>query len=382
MYLLAYICLLFALLASLILGLKAVWELWSGRKLSVNWQERGQVLCSLLIVVASLVLLWALGKRDFSLAYVADYTDSFLSMFYALTAFWAGQQGSFLFWLLVLSLFGLVWGYSAAYKRISPATKAYFWIFFLAIQAFFLFMLTGVSNPFLQVLPAPQEGSGLNPLLQHPGMIFHPPLLFLGYAGFTIPACLAVASWLAEEKESWLVLGRNWVLVPWIFLTAGIILGSWWSYMELGWGGYWAWDPVENASLIPWLASSAFLHTALLGRQRKSLGRSNVLLMGITLILCFFGTYVVRSGVIDSLHAFGNGGVGAPLLLLMLFSLLVLLGGAFMSTRQESKPRGYLYRFRIKAPKELIRMGYYAGFGEKNSLGFGCGEMVNDRMIE
>jgi cytochrome c-type biogenesis protein CcmF len=303
------------------------------------------MLCSSLIVVSSLILLWALGTRDFSVAYVADYTDSFLPMFYALTAFWAGQQGSFLFWLLVLSLYGLVWIYSAAYKRISPSTRAYFWVFFFAIQAFFLLMLTGVSNPFVQLAPAPQDGSGLNPLLQHPGMIFHPPLLFLGYAGFTIPACLALASWLGEEQESWLTLGRNWVLVSWIFLTAGIILGSWWSYMELGWGGYWAWDPVENASLIPWLSSSAFLHTALLGRQRKALGRSNVLLIGITLILCFFGTYVVRSGAIDSLHAFGEGGVGGPLLLLMLFALLVLVGGVFISNRQDSRPlSGFMSR--------------------------------------
>lgn len=337
MYFSAYICLLLALLCSFALGLKTIWSLWTKKQVPLIWQERGQVLCTLLIIAPGLVLLWALGVQDFSLAYVADYTDSFLPKFYALTAFWAGQEGSFLFWLLMLALYGLIWIYSTAYKRISSSTKAYFWVFFFAIQAFFLLMLTGQSNPFMQIVPAPQDGSGLNPLLQHPGMIFHPPLLFLGYAGFTIPACLGLAAWMGEEEESWLNLGKNWILVSWIFLTAGIILGSWWSYMELGWGGYWAWDPVENASLIPWLTASAFLHTAMLGRQRKALGRSNVLLIGVTLILCFFGTYIVRSGVIDSLHAFGSGGVGGPLVLLMLFSLLILFAGVFSSSRQDNR---------------------------------------------
>ncbi len=148
-------------------------------------------------------------------------------------------------------------------------------------------------------------------------MIFHPPLLFLGYAGYTIPCCLALASRLSGSGREWLDLSRNWNIVAWIFLTSGIILGAWWSYMELGWGGYWAWDPVENASLIPWLAGTAFIHTAIVGRTRGTLLRTNVFLISLTLLLCFFATFVVRSGMIESLHAFGGSKMGVPLLVFL-----------------------------------------------------------------
>jgi cytochrome c-type biogenesis protein CcmF len=281
-----------------------------------------QLTAFILITICVLILLWALGTRDFSFAYVRDYTDRFLPMFYALTAFWAGQDGSFLFWLWCLSILGIIFPLSPTYKSLEDRNRVFFWSFFSLVQLFFLLMLTGPSNPFVRLDPVPGSGNGLNPLLQNPGMIFHPPLLFIGYAGFSIPCCLAFSSWLQGHEFHWMKITRNWLLFAWITLTAGIILGAWWSYMELGWGGYWAWDPVENASLIPWLTATAFMHTAIMGRRQKALPRFNLFLMALTLVSCFLGTFLTRSGIIDSLHAFGNKGVGVPLLWLMFFVLV------------------------------------------------------------
>ena len=161
-------------------------------------------------------------------------------------------------------------------------SKLYFWMFYLTIQGFFLLLLTGWSNPFIEIIPAPTDGRGLNPLLRNPGMIFHPPLLFLGFALYAIPAACALAASIAGETKSWIKVCRNWSILSWIFLTAGIVLGGWWSYMELGWGGYWAWDPVENASLIPWFAGTAVLHTSIIEARRNALQRTNVFLMSLT----------------------------------------------------------------------------------------------------
>ncbi len=335
----------YALLAGFILALfLCLWTLvisWQGKVQSVYWLEKGQTIILFLLMLVSGVLLAALLERDFSFQYVRDYTDSVLPWYYALTAFWAGQEGSFLLWTFFIALLGVVWIYSPGYKTIQPRTKAGFWIFYLALQSFFIMMLITVSNPFEQVMPPPQDGHGLNPLLQHPGMIFHPPILFFGYAGFSVPVCLAFASVLCHEESSWLKLSRDWVLLSWTFLTGGILLGAWWSYMELGWGGYWAWDPVENASLIPWLCSSAFIHTSILGRRRQSLAKTNLVLVGLTLILCFFGTFLTRSGVLDSLHAFGQGQVGTPLLAMMAFCLVLIVillwSGSFKDVNRLSR---------------------------------------------
>ncbi len=287
--------------------------------------EKGQLALTVVVVVVSVVLVQALAVRDFSYAYVRDYTDTFLPLFYAVTAFWAGQNGSFLFWYLCVALMGWCMIYTPGYSHLDNRTKVYFWILFFLVEIFFLFALTGPSNPFTKLDPVPADGSGLNPLLQNPGMIFHPPLLFLGYAGYTIPCCLALASRLSGNGREWLDLCRNWNIVAWVFLTSGIILGAWWSYMELGWGGYWAWDPVENASLIPWLAGTAVVHTSIVGRTRKTLLRTNVFMACLTLWLCFFATFVVRSGLIDSLHAFGGSRMGVPLLVFMVAGFVLTL---------------------------------------------------------
>ena len=336
MHEIGFFSLLLALFCSFGLAGLGCYQAWTGTAGNSRLMERGQIFCTAAILVTSSVLLYALATRDFSFAYVRDYTDTFLPQFYALTAFWAGQDGSFLFWVLCIALFGVFVIFSPGYRKLSPEVQRYFWVFFFLIQGFFLVMLTGPSNPCIELVPAAAEGRGLNPLLQNPGMIFHPPLLFLGYAGFTVPFCLALAIRLAGDNKSWLDASVNWVLVSWIFLTAGIVLGAWWSYMELGWGGYWAWDPVENASLIPWLSATAFLHTSIISRRRGALYRSNFFLVGLTFLLCIFGTFVVRSGIIDSLHAFGGSEVGMPLLWFMLVGLGLSLYLTFKSHDGES----------------------------------------------
>jgi len=323
MHAISFTALLLSMLAaaglSAVAGMKALKDDYG----TVALFEKGQMLLAAVVLAVSAVLLQALVVRDFSYVYVRDYTDTFLPLFYAVTAFWAGQNGSFLFWYLCVALMGWCMIYTPGYARLDNRTKVFFWLFFFLTELFFLFALTGPSNPFTKLDPVPAEGRGLNPLLQNPGMIFHPPLLFLGYAGYTVPFCLAMASRLSGNGREWLELCRNWNIVAWIFLTAGIILGAWWSYMELGWGGYWAWDPVENSSLIPWLVGTGFMHTAIIGRTRKTLLRTNVFMIALTFLLCFFATFVVRSGMIESLHAFSGSRMGIPLLVFMIAGLLL-----------------------------------------------------------
>ncbi|MBR4747087.1 MAG: cytochrome c biogenesis protein CcsA, partial [Desulfovibrio sp.] len=204
-------------------------------------------------------------------------------------------------------------------------------------MAFFALILTVWSNPFAMTLPAPADGRGLNPLLQNPGMIIHPPLLFLGYGGFTVPSCLALAIACSSQgtlEKPWHRSSRAFCITAWAFLTAGILLGCWWAYMELGWGGYWGWDPVENASLIPWLVATATFHTLAMERRGGLLARTNVFLISLTTIAGFFATYLVRSGVIDSVHAFGQSPVGTPLLVFICAMLLLSAGIAFQSPRR------------------------------------------------
>ncbi|WP_428569123.1 MAG: heme lyase CcmF/NrfE family subunit [Solidesulfovibrio sp. DCME] len=324
MHVTAYFALLMAMLVCLSGAATALFGLWKRDTSRLLLIERAHHAVLAAVLLASAILTLALWRRDFSFVYVAEYTDTLLPLFYAVTAFWAGQAGSLLFWMLVLAVFGAGFAFSRAYKDLQPATRCAYWLFFYVVEAFFLLLLTGPSNPFLEAVPPMPQGRGLNPLLRNPGMIFHPPLLFLGYAGYAIPACLGLAAWLVGEKRSFAAASRNVSILSWIFLTAGIVLGGWWSYMELGWGGYWAWDPVENASLIPWLVGTASLHTSIVERRTRALPKSNVAMAVVTFVTCILGTYLVRSGVVESLHAFGEGGVGGPLLLFMIFSLVVL----------------------------------------------------------
>jgi len=285
------------------------------------------------VIFSTVLLLISLTSRDYSLRYVYDNVDNALSFVYTLTALWGGREGSLLFWELIIAVSGMIFVYTPGYKALASETKLYFWMFYLTIQGFFLLLLTGWSNPFIELVPAPSDGRGLNPLLRNPGMIFHPPLLFLGFAMYAIPAACALAASIAGEQKSWITVCHNWNILSWTFLTAGIVLGGWWSYMELGWGGYWAWDPVENASLIPWFAGTAVLHTSIIEVRRNALQRTNVFLMSLTFLLCIFSTYLTRSGVIESLHTFGESPVAMPLFWSMVIWFVITLMVTFMSER-------------------------------------------------
>lgn len=333
MHLTGYVGLLFALLAFLFLAVWAGIAAWSDKSDSLALVEKGQLVGVGGVVFSSILLLVALSSRDYSFQYVYDNVDNALSFVYTLTAFWGGREGSLLFWELIIAVSGAVFVFSPGYKMFSDRTKLYFWMFFLTTQAFFLLLLTCWSNPFIEMIPAPSNGRGLNPLLRNPGMIFHPPLLFLGFGMYAIPAACALASSIASEEKSWIKASRNWNILSWVFLTAGIVLGGWWSYMELGWGGYWAWDPVENASLIPWFAGTAVLHTSIIEARRNALQRTNVFLMSLTFLLCIFSTYLTRSGVIDSLHSFGESPVAVPLFWGQVAILVITLMVTFMSER-------------------------------------------------
>ncbi|TVM33084.1 heme lyase CcmF/NrfE family subunit [Oceanidesulfovibrio marinus] len=341
MYLFAYACLLAAMFAALICGVYSAWSAWQGRTIKIAWPERAQIALTALVTIASVILLLAFIRKDYTLVYVADYSDNFLPLFYRITAFWAGQAGSLLFWAWATAVFCAAFMLSPGYRRLAAPTRQWFWTLFLLMEGFFMLLLTCWSNPFIAMSPSPMDGRGLNPLLQNPGMIFHPPLLFLGYAGFCIPGCLGLAQRIAGKQSGelgWVAASRNASLLAWLFLTAGIILGGWWSYMELGWGGYWAWDPVENASLIPWFVGTAFLHTAVLERRRGALTRTNAFLASMALGTSFFATYLVRSGVVDSLHAFGSGGVALPLLIFILAWLVLTIIAVYFAPQHASKP--------------------------------------------
>ncbi len=289
--------------------------------------KRGLVAVAAFATLASIALAWLFLSDSFQVEYVASYSDRALPVFYKLTAFWAGQKGSLLFWAWVLAGFSALVVYN---NRREPDSKvtAYVYLVLAGTLAFFLFLLTVVTNPFEVLGFTPPDGQGLNPMLQNPGMVFHPPTLFLGYIGFTVPFAYAVAAMVTGTTDAaWIRKTRAWNVLSWIFLTVGIILGGQWAYVELGWGGYWAWDPVENASFIPWLTSTAFIHTAIIQERRGIMRVWNMVLILLTFVLCIFGTYLVRSGVLQSVHDFGATGLGGYFLV---FLGITLLGGLYL----------------------------------------------------
>ena len=292
---------------------------------NVAMLEQGFNIIIGIYVVISCVLLQSLMMSDFTLVYTASYTNRELPFLYKVTAFWAGQAGSMLFWTNGIIFFAFLFRNSHSYKELSDETKTWYWFFLSVFIAFFAFLIGTWNNPFVIQTPAPQDGAGLNPLLQAVAMIIHPPMLLLGYAGMIIPACVALASSFSTVKEStpWVETVRTSVLLPWMFLSGGIVLGGWWAYMELGWGGYWAWDPVENASFLPWLVSSAYLHTSLVQRYRDKLHRMNLFLITLVALTTIFATYIVRGGIVESVHAFA-GTVGTPLLIFVIVGICVL----------------------------------------------------------
>ena len=262
--------------------------------------------------VAAFVLLHALQARDFTYTYVAEHSARKLPFPYSLTAFWGGQEGSLLLWLLVLTGLGslAVTLNRDLIRRLLPWTVAVLG----GVATFFSLLLVFVSSPFGRQA-APLDGSGLVPSLQNPYMMIHPPLLYLGYVGLTIPFAFAAGALLSgRADERWIVATRRWTLLAWTALGIGILLGAKWAYEEVGWGGYYAWDPVENAALMPWLASTAFLHSVMVQEKKNMLRVWNVVLVSLAFCLSLFGTFLTRSGVISSIHSFTQSSIGPWLL--------------------------------------------------------------------
>jgi cytochrome c-type biogenesis protein CcmF len=278
-------------------------------------------------LVASAVLVAALWRRDFSFAYVADRISNDLPLPYALSAFWGGQEGSLLLWLLVLT--GMSAAAVAFGRRAGRDLLAWVVPVLGGVATFFAFLVVIVASPFA-TQPAPPEGAGMVPSLQNPYMLAHPPLLYLGYVGLTIPWAFAMGALLARRSdERWIVATRRWTLLAWAFLGIGQLVGAKWAYEEIGWGGYFAWDPVENAALMPWLAATAFLHSVMIQEKRGMLKVWNVTLVSLAFGLSLFGTFLTRSGVVNSIHSFTQSSIGPFFLgfivLVAAFSLALIL---------------------------------------------------------
>jgi cytochrome c-type biogenesis protein CcmF len=291
-------------LYALVAGSFAAWK--RRRRLALSAQN-ALVAAFATTLVAAIVLWIALGRRDLSFVYVAQHTSRSLPLGYALSAFWGGQEGSLLLWLLVLT------GYSALAVWLNRNTRELIaWTVPVlgGIAVFFAFMLAFVSSPFATAA-APADGAGMDPSLQNPYMLAHPPMLYLGYVGLTIPFAFAMGALLARRTdERWIIATRRWTLAAWTFLGVGQLLGAHWAYVEIGWGGYYAWDPVENAALMPWLAATAFLHSVMIQEKRGMLKIWNVTLVTLAFCLSLFGTFLTRSGVISSIHSFSQSPLG------------------------------------------------------------------------
>ena len=281
-----------------------------GRDDLVTSGRRGLYATSAMLILAALGLWTALLTHDFSLRYVASNTSANMPKVYVFAAFWGGQAGSMLFWALILSIYATIaiWSVRDSARHLAPwacGTLAAILVFFIATTCF-------KANPFDRLSFVPADGRGMNPQLQNPGMAIHPPNLYLGYVATSIPFAFAIAALVTRRLDAeWLGIVRRWSLVSWFFLTVGITLGMWWAYVELGWGGYWAWDPVENASLLPWLTGTAFLHSIMIQEKRGMLRKWNVTLVVATFLLSILGTFITRSGVIESVHSFAQSPVGS-----------------------------------------------------------------------
>jgi cytochrome c-type biogenesis protein CcmF len=277
---------------------------------------------------------------------VWNHSERALTYFYKFAAMWGGQAGSLLFWTLILCIFSVIVavGSREKHQRLMPYVNAVMH----GTTCFFLVLLVFAANPFAQVGFVPEDGRGLNPLLQNYWMVIHPVMLYLGYVGMSVPFAFAVAALLSKKLDNeWVRSVRRWTLIPWMFLSVGIIMGSQWAYMELGWGGYWAWDPVENVSFLPWLTGTAFLHSIVIQEQRGILKVWNIILIWLTYFLVILGTFTTRSGIIESVHSFARSDVGPfflGFLVLVLFGFLWLLFNRLPLLKDEQSIDSYASR--------------------------------------
>jgi cytochrome c-type biogenesis protein CcmF len=323
-------CLVVALLTA---GYAVAASLYGARAGRREWTTSGRraVYCVAgLCVVAFGLLEAAFLRTDLSFALVAEGSSTSTPTFYKVTALWATQDGSLLLWATLLSLFAsaVLFLTRRSLRDIAPYATAVLGV----IAAFFLLLMVGWENPFDTLANPPVEGAGLNPLLRHPAMMIHPPMLYTGYVGFSVPFAFAIGALVARRTGAdWIRATRRFALIAWIFLGTGIMLGALWSYTELGWGGYWAWDPVENASLMPWLVGTAFLHSIMVQEKRGMLKVWNASLICATFTLALLGTFLVRSGVLDSIHAFGASTIGPQFLVFI--GLVIAVSAALIISR-------------------------------------------------
>jgi cytochrome c-type biogenesis protein CcmF len=278
-----------------------------------------------LVTLAATCLIYALITTDFSLRYVAFNTTRATPIYYRVTGLWGALEGSLMLWEWILIIFsGLV---AWIYRDRQPETMPWVLMIFSIVSAFFLVVIAFVSDPFETISPVPLDGRGLNPLLEDANMMTHPPLLYTGFVGLTVPYAFAMAALIRGKlDEAWIVATRRWTITAWFFLTVGNLVGAWWSYHVLGWGGYWAWDPVENAAFMPWLPATAFLHSVQVQERRGMLKVWNLSLIIIAFSLTIFGTFLTRSGILSSIHAFSSGPVGSVFLVFLAFVLLGSFG--------------------------------------------------------
>ena len=295
---------------------------------NLRWMAQGRSLSYgtfLFVLFSYFCLLWAFLTDDFSVTYVANHSNTLLPVQYKFSAVWGGHEGSLLLWILILT----GWMAMVALKshRLPPELAARVLSVLGMVSLGFLLFILFTSSPFLRILPfPPQDGSDLNPLLQDFGMIVHPPMLYMGYVGFAVAFAFAIAALIGGQLDSaWARWARPWTTTAWMFLTLGISLGSWWAYYELGWGGWWFWDPVENASLMPWLVGTALMHSLAVSEKRGLFKSWTLLLAIFTFSLSLLGTFLVRSGVLTSVHAFANDPERG---VFILFYLMIVVGAS------------------------------------------------------
>jgi cytochrome c-type biogenesis protein CcmF len=290
---------------------------------------------SFFVFLATFILAYQLVQSNFDIDYVARYTSLETPVVYKISALWAGQSGSLLFWLFILSIYTTIVILQNQQKHNS--LMPWVIITLAIVQMFFLVLTNYVTNPFKPTDAdfIVSNGNGLNPLLQNVTMAIHPPTLYLGYVGFSVPFGFAISAMINRDTSPlWIQSIRRWSLVAWLFLSIGIILGGWWAYRELGWGGYWAWDPVENASFMPWLTATAFVHSIIIQEKKDMLRVWNMVLIIITFTLCIFGTFLTRSGVMSSVHSFTGSSLG-PIFLTFVFSIMIVSFGMMYFRRNE-----------------------------------------------
>ena len=297
----------------------------TGRSALVEAAQRAGVGVFVLISFCFALLTYAFLTFDFSVRYVASNTNLGTPFYYRITGVWGALEGSIILWAWMLALYTLI----IVLRHRETTREFYPWVLavMLSVLAFFLLVMTVAASPFERLAPVPADGRGLNPLLEDTGMITHPVALYLGFTGLTVPFAFAIAALVTGRVgDAWITMTRRWTIIAWYFLSLGLLIGGWWSYHVLGWGGYWAWDPVENAAFMPWLAATAFLHSVMIQERRRMLKLWNISLVIMSFTLTLFGTFLTRSGIIASVHAFTQGAIGILFLSFLALVVLVALG--------------------------------------------------------